>query len=82
LLNNFAGDLKRKVVLQALRAAARPIIKAARAARPPNDYNSHRRVAGTLRKNIKSFTSKKFKGANGVIGVYITVKASTQKIKN
>jgi HK97 gp10 family phage protein len=82
LLNSFAGDMKRKVVLQALRAAARPIIKAARARRPPKDFNSHRRVAGTLRKNIKSFTSKKFKGANGVIGVYVTVKASKKTIKN
>lgn len=76
------SDLKKKDVLSALRAAARPFVLAARANAPVLKTPNPRRVAGTLRRNIKAFASKKFRGQGGVIGVYVTVKASRKDLKN
>lgn len=80
-LNELAADLRRKVVLGALRDAAKPIVKAARALAAPHDFTSKRRMAGTLRKAITAFKSKIYKPAQGAIGVYITVRASRAQRK-
>jgi HK97 gp10 family phage protein len=78
-LQAFAGDLKRSTVRRALRDASKIIVNAARAEVPPHDYGSKRRVSGTLRQNIKSFLSKIYKGASGVVGMYITVRATRKR---
>lgn len=65
-VEELTADLRKKVVIGALKDAAKPIIKAAQAVVPVR--------TGLVRKNIASFTSKLQKGQNGVIGVYVTVR--------
>jgi hypothetical protein len=79
-LANFAGDM-RKTVRQSLRVASKPLRIAAQANAPVLKYPVRRRVAGTLRKNIKIVNSKRANGRDGVLGVYLTVKASRKDLK-
>jgi hypothetical protein len=81
LLSEFNNQMRRETVMTALRKAARPIIQRAKAQQPPHNYGSHFRQAGSLRNNIKSFASKIYKGANDVIGIYITVRATRKTLK-
>lgn len=69
-------DLRRKVVRGALRAAARPIVQAARANAPVK--------TGLVRKRIGVSASKIKRGQNGEIGVYIRPTATrlARKTKN
>lgn len=60
-------DLRKKVVMGALRDGAKPIVKAAKALAPVK--------SGLLRSRIKVSASKIYKGQGGVFGVYINVKA-------
>jgi len=80
-LNELSSDMRRRVVRQGLRDASRPVVKAAKGFAKPRDFQSKRRMAGTMRRAISTFNSKKYKGANGVIGVFITVRASRAQIK-
>lgn len=75
-LNELSADLRRKVVLAGLRDASKPVVKAARAFAQPRDFSSKRRIAGTMRKAITAFKSKRYKAAQGALGIYITVRAS------
>lgn len=75
------ADLRRRVVRQALRAAARPLVAAAQSHAPILKAPARRRVPGTLRNNIKVFNSKKANGQGGRLGVYITVRASKNDLK-
>lgn len=79
-LSNFVGDL-RKTVRGSLRAASKPMRLAAQANAPVLKFATRRRVPGTLRRNIKIFNSKRANGRNGVIGVYLSVKASRKDLK-
>lgn len=75
-LEELSIDLRKRVILQALRDAVKPMVKVAQAIAQPRDYASNKRVAGTLRKAITAFKSKRYKASDGAIGVYITVRAS------
>ncbi len=79
-LTNFVGDL-RKTVRGSLRSAARPMRLAAQANAPVLKKATRRRVPGTLRRNIKIFNSRRANGQGGVIGVYLSVKASRKDLK-
>lgn len=79
-LNAFAGDL-RKTVRASLRKSARPVVVQAKANAPVLKRPVRRRVAGTLKKNIKAINSKKANGSGGRIGVYVSVKASRKDLK-
>jgi hypothetical protein len=81
-LNELAADMRRKVVLAALRDAARPLVLAARQLAPVLKTPRPRRVAGTLKRNIRAITSKKHRGQDGLLGIYISVKASKRDLKN
>ncbi len=72
-LTELAGDLKRKVIRAALRDAAKPIHRAAVAAAPVLKQAHPYRLPGTLKRSIMVKASKRFKGKNGEIGVYISV---------
>lgn len=80
-LNAFAADLRRYVVRQALRSAAEPIVIAARNNAPTLATATRRRVPGTLKRNINVFNSKKSNGQGGVLGVFVSVRASRQDLK-
>lgn len=69
----LAGDLKRKVIRAALRDAAKPIQRAAVAAAPVLRSEHPHRLPGTLRRSILVKASKRFKGQNGEIGVFVSV---------
>lgn len=69
----LAGDLKRKVIRAALRDAAKPMQKAAIAAAPVLQGDHPHRLPGTLRRSIRVKASKRFKGQDGEIGVFISV---------
>lgn len=75
-LNELASDLRRRVVRNGLRDAAKPVVKSARAFARPRDYSSKRRIAGTMRKAITALSSKRYKLSNGAIGIYLTVRAT------
>lgn len=76
-VEELTGDLRKKVVVGALRDAARPIVTGAKQRAPvlrsPHPY----RVPGVLRRNIAVFRSKTFRGQDGVLGVYIRVRRLT-----
>jgi hypothetical protein len=76
MLNEFAADMRNKVVLGALRDAGKPVAKAAQALAAKHDFGSSRRVAGTMRRAIGVYKSKLYKLSNGSLGVYIKVRAS------
>jgi HK97 gp10 family phage protein len=67
-------DLRRKVVRSALRDAAGPIARAAKAAAPVLKKDHPYRLPGTLRKSIITKASKQFNGQHGEIGVFIAVR--------
>lgn len=79
-LNGFAGDL-RKTVRGSLRTASRPIQRQASADAPSLRFPTRRRVPGTIKRNVRIFNSKRANGKGGVIGVYVTVKASRKDLK-
>lgn len=94
-LDALDADLRKRVVIGALRDAARPIVVAARANAPVLKAElrsvagrkkriraTSNRIAGTLRRNINAFASKIYKGQRGVIGIYVTVRASRRDLKN
>jgi HK97 gp10 family phage protein len=70
----LTADLKRKVVRSALRDAAAPIAKAARAKAPVLKGDHTYRLPGTLKRSIITKASKEFNGKNGEIGVYVAVR--------
>lgn len=80
-LNDLKADMRRKVVLGALRDAGKPVARAAKALAPVLKQATSRRVPGTMRRAIGVFKSKRYKAANGAIGVYITVRASRAQRK-
>ena len=67
-LDALTKDLRLKVVRGALRAAARPIVAAARANAPVR--------TGLVKKRIGTMASKIKRGQNGDIGVYIRPRAT------
>ena len=67
-LEALTKDLRRKVVRGALRDAAKPIVKAARANAPVK--------TGLVQKRISVATSKIKRGQNGELGVYIRPSAT------
>ena len=69
----LAGDLKRKVIRAALRDAAKPIQRAAVQNAPTLQGDHPYRLPGTLRRSIKVKASKRFKGQDGEIGVFVSV---------
>ena len=75
-LNELSGDMRRKVVLQALRDAAKPVAQAAKSFAPVLKAQTTQRVPGTLKRAIGTFKSKRYKAANGQLGVYVTVRAT------
>lgn len=75
-LDTLSADMRRKVVYGALRDAGKPVAQVARALAQPRDFGSARRVAGTMRRAIGVFRSKRYKAAQGALGVYISVRAS------
>lgn len=75
-LNELGADMARRVVFAALRDAGKPVAQAAKALAPVLQAATTRRVPGTMRKAIGVFRSKRYKAANGAIGVYISVRAS------
>lgn len=79
-LANFAGDL-RKTVRGGLRKASRPLAVEAQANAPVLARPVRRRAAGTLKRNIKIFNSKKANGQGGRLGVYVSVKASRKDLR-
>jgi HK97 gp10 family phage protein len=80
-LEAMVADLRNKVVRQALRAAARPIVASAKEHAPVLQRPAPRRVKGTLKRNIKVINSKRANGRGGVLGVYVSVKASRRDLK-
>lgn len=80
-LEAMVADMRNKVVRQALRAAARPIMLAAKEHAPLLQRPTPRRVKGTLKRNIKIINSKRANGRGGVLGVYVSVKASRKDLK-
>lgn len=73
-VSELAGDLKRKVIRAALRDAGGPMLRQARA-RAPVLKNSHPyRLPGTLKKSLLIKASKRHRGQNGEIGVYMAVR--------
>lgn len=80
-LNEFGADMRRKVVLAALRDAGKPVAQAAKALAAVLQRPTSQRVPGTMRRAIGVFKSKRYKAANGVIGVYISVRATRAQRK-
>lgn len=80
-LEALAADLRRRVVRGALRAASRPLVTTAKQFAPVLKYPVKRRRAGVMRKAIRVFNSKKATGKGGVIGVYVTVRASSKDLR-
>lgn len=84
-LNSLPAELRKRIVRQALRAASKPLVTYARAVAPvltaESAKRNRRRVPGTIKRNIKVFNSKRANGRNGVLGVYVTVKASRRDLK-
>jgi HK97 gp10 family phage protein len=82
-LDEFRVDMRTKVVYGALRDGAKPMVRAASAfaATLTRAPLKHSRSRGTISRNVKVFRSKKFRGQDDTIGVYITVKASKADLK-
>jgi len=80
-LTELSGDMRRRVVYGALRDGGKVIAKAAQALARPRDFSSNRRVAGTMRRAIGAFKSKRYKAAQGRIGIYVSVRASRAQRK-
>lgn len=81
MLDELSGDMRRKVVLGALRDAGKPVAAAAKAKARVLQKPTTRRVPGTMKRAIGVFKSKRYKAANGALGVYISVRASRAQRK-
>lgn len=75
-LDELSNDLRKKVVRQALKDAAKPMMQLAKAKAPVLARATRRRRPGVLRSNIRVLSSKINNGKEGVIGVYLTVKST------
>lgn len=74
-LADLEADLRRKVIIGALKDAAKPIVRAAKSIAPIGK-------TGLLQRSIISATSKRLKGQAGVIGVYVSVrKVKGQRVR-
>jgi HK97 gp10 family phage protein len=75
-LDDFVIKMRKKIVRSALKAAAKPIITAAKANAPVK--------TGLVKRRIGAFSSKKYTGRDGIIGIYIKPKSSAKarKTKN
>lgn len=73
-VSELTADLRRKVIRGALRDAAAPMTRAARKAAPVLRDDHPYRLPGTLRRSIVVKNSKRFRGQNGEIGVYVAVR--------
>lgn len=80
-ISALKADLRRKVVKGALRDAAAPIRRAAKAAAPVLAQPTKTRVPGVVRDNVRVFASKLRRAARGEIGVYATVAVAPGKRK-
>lgn len=78
-VDELSADMRKKVVIGALKDAAKPIVAAARAAAPVLKTPDPRRTPGLIRDRIGVFTSKIFKGQDGVLGVMVRVKQNKGK---
>lgn len=70
-VEELTRDLRKRVVIGALKDAARPIVQAAKGNAPVK--------TGLVRRRIGVYTSKVFKGQGGVIGVMIRVRPEKGK---
>lgn len=73
-IESLTKEMRRKVVRAALKAAGKPIIRAAKANAPVK--------TGLVRKSIGSFASKFKRGQNGEIGIYIKPRTSARARKS
>ena len=73
-IESLTKQMRKKVVRAALKAAAKPIIRAAKANAPVK--------TGLVRKRIGSFASKIKRGQNGEIGIYIKPRTSARARKS
>lgn len=80
-LDDLRADLRRQVVMGALRDAGQVFVKEARARAPVLKQATNRRVPGTVRRNIRAFRSKLYKPSQGAIGVYVTVRATKARLR-
>ena len=71
---DLTWDLRRKVVVGALRDAGAPMARQARQNAPTLKTAHPYRLPGTLKRSIIVRASKRFRGQNGEIGVYIAVR--------
>lgn len=72
-LDDLTNNLKKRIVRAALRDAAAPMLRQARANAPVLKSEHPYRLPGTLKRSIVAKSSKRFNGRNGEIGVYIAV---------
>lgn len=70
----LTSDLRRNVIRGALRDAAAPMARQARQNAPTLKTSHPYRLPGTLKRSIIVKASKRFKGQDGEIGVYIAVR--------
>lgn len=80
-LEALTADLRRRVVRSALRSAARPLIKEAKAQAPVLKYPLRRRRPGVMKSAIRAFNSKRANGQGGTLGIYVSVGASKKDLK-
>lgn len=73
-VDSLTRDLRRRVIYAALRAGARPIVRAAKANAPVK--------TGLVKKRIAVATSKIKRGRNGEIGVFIKPRISSKARKS
>ncbi len=77
MLKGLSANLKRKVLIAALRKASRPLVKAAKQNAPV--YNGKPRIdiiPGLIKKTIAANRSKIYNGSRGTIGLYIRAQGS------
>lgn len=73
-VSELKADLRRKVIRGALRDAAGPIARAARAKAPVLKQVHPHRLPGTLKRSIVVKSSKQFRGQGNELGIYIAVR--------
>ncbi|HJT63074.1 MAG TPA: HK97-gp10 family putative phage morphogenesis protein [Burkholderiales bacterium] len=74
-------DMRKRVVRGALRDAARPIVNRAKQRAPVLKTPSRYRTPGLLKRSIKVFSSKRYNGRDGTLGVFVAVRASKAKLR-
>jgi HK97 gp10 family phage protein len=70
-IEELTSDMRKKVVIAALKAAGRPMLLAARQNAPVAMKATRRVIPGLLRRSFGTFTSKIKKASSGEVGVYI-----------